>query len=150
VECLHCVASPEVYVVQGPQPTGASRRLGLLYSGVIRALAKIIVGTFRLVEPRGFEPLTSWLQISARSVYGGRWNRSATCSSPARSLAVDDVAVYECCTASEPGDRSWSRVRDLFDKPDLFDSCWVNHHGPALACAAQVCQYTRRLLIVFA
>jgi hypothetical protein len=54
------------------------------------------------VEPRGFEPLTSWLQISARPVYGGRWSRSAICGSPARPLAGDGVAVFGCCTASRP------------------------------------------------
>jgi hypothetical protein len=54
------------------------------------------------VEPRGFEPLTSWLQISARPVYGGRWSRPAICGSPARPLAADGVAVLRRCMASCP------------------------------------------------
>ena len=40
------------------------------------------------------------MRTSARSVYGGRWSRSVTDSSPTQPFAVDGVAVFECCTAS--------------------------------------------------
>ena len=33
-------------------------------------------------------------------VVQGRWGKSATGSSRTRSLTVDDVAVFECCTTS--------------------------------------------------
>jgi hypothetical protein len=33
-------------------------------------------------------------------VVHGRWGKSATGSSRTRSLTVDDVAVFECCTTS--------------------------------------------------
>jgi hypothetical protein len=54
---------------------------------------KMMLGVFYMVEQKGFEPLTSWLQISARPVCRGRWSRSAICRGPAWLLAADGVAV---------------------------------------------------------
>jgi hypothetical protein len=44
--------------------------------------------------------VTPSMRTSARPVYGGRWSRSVTDSSPTRPPAVDGVAVFGCCPAS--------------------------------------------------
>jgi hypothetical protein len=51
------------------------------------------------VELRGFEPLTPSMRTLGGEVARGRWGRSAVDRSLSEPLAVDDVAVFECCTA---------------------------------------------------
>jgi hypothetical protein len=48
---------------------------------------------------------TPSMRTSASLVYGGCWSRSLTGSSPMQPPAVDDVAVFERCTAS--GSAGW-------------------------------------------
>jgi hypothetical protein len=39
------------------------------------------------------------MRTSARLVYDGLWSRSVSDGGPMQPLAVDDVAVLQCCTA---------------------------------------------------
>jgi hypothetical protein len=59
------------------------------------------------------KPLTSWLQISARSVCGGRWSRSAVCGSLARTLQQGPIHKLQ---------RHWGKKLTVFatggTKPD--------------------------------
>ncbi len=50
------------------------------------------------MEPRGFEPLTSWMQTSPSLVYDGRWGRSLCGDSLSEALVDGSVAVLICCT----------------------------------------------------
>ena len=73
------------------------------------------------VELRGFEPLTPSMRTLGSEVARGRWGRSAADGSLSEPLAVDDVAVFECCTARPPSrssfrQRAWP-VREVNHEP---------------------------------
>src|SRR6516164_10573012 len=55
-----------------------------------------------LVELRGFEPLTPSMRTLGVEVARGRWSRPVADGSLSEPLAVDDVAVFGCCTAGPP------------------------------------------------
>jgi hypothetical protein len=63
------------------------------------------------------------LQISARSVYGGRWSRSVIWSSLARPLAARGVAVFGCCMACLPQ----LRLCGLTQRSSLFAKIGPDH-----------------------
>jgi hypothetical protein len=68
----------------------------------------IMMSAFFLVEPRGFEPLTSWLQTIGGAVDEGHWSRSGQYR---RSVRCHGRQCGCCTFVLHPQGKTWAPPR---------------------------------------